>query len=142
MDFRVNIRSDVPVYVQIKNLIQFAITSGDLAPSDQLPTIKEMSEQIGINVNTVAKAYRDLEVMGFVSTRRGVGVFVSKDAPQKCRAKVYEQNLEKLYALAQEAKAAGIPKKFLNAILRESFAAGAEPYDDVPTNLLSIARKK
>ena len=142
MDFRVNIRSDVPAYVQIENLIQFAVSSGELAPHDQLPTIKQMSEQIGININTVAKAYRDLEIMGFVYTRRGMGVFVSKDAPRKCRTKVYGQNLKKLYALAQEAKAAGIPRKFLNEILRESFAVEAEPYDDVPTNLLSIARKK
>ena len=74
----VNIRSSVAVYVQIESLVQFAVASGQLKPGDQLPSMHELAEKVGVNQNTVAKSYRDLEVMGVIHTRRGMGVFINK----------------------------------------------------------------
>ena len=56
----VDIYSSVAVYVQIENQVQFAIASGKLKPGDRLPSVRELSERIDVNPNTVAKAYRDL----------------------------------------------------------------------------------
>ncbi len=70
----INIYSDVAVYEQIENHVQFAIASGRLKSGDQLPTVRALSEKLDINPNTVAKAYRDLEVMGLLYARRGMGV--------------------------------------------------------------------
>ena len=56
----IDIHSSVAVYVQIENHIQFAIASGKLKHSDQLPSVRELSERLEVNPNTVAKAYRDL----------------------------------------------------------------------------------
>ena len=74
----IDIHSSVAVYVQIENHVQFAISSGKLKPGDQLPSVRELSERLEVNPNTVAKAYRDLEVMGLLYTRRGMCVFVNK----------------------------------------------------------------
>ena len=60
----IDIHSSVAVYVQIENQVQFAIASGKLKAGDQLPSVRELSERLEVNPNTVAKAYRDLEVMG------------------------------------------------------------------------------
>src|SRR5690606_16150822 len=81
----IDINSDVAVFKQIKNLVQFAAASGRLSAGDSLPTVRELSERLGVNTNTVAKAYRDLEVLGLVYTRRGIGVFIEKGAESRCR---------------------------------------------------------
>ena len=73
----VNVHSSVAIYAQIENQIRFAIASGKLKANDQLPSIKELGERLGVNFNTVAKAYRDLEVMGLIYTRRGMGCYVT-----------------------------------------------------------------
>ena len=57
----VDMTSDVAVYIQIENLVQFAIASGGLKAGDRLPPTVKLAEKLGINFNTVAKAYRDLE---------------------------------------------------------------------------------
>ena len=72
----IDIMSRVAVYVQIEKHVQFDIASGRLKSGDQLPSVRDLSERLGINPNTVAKAYRDLEVMELLFTRRGMGVFV------------------------------------------------------------------
>ena len=76
----INIHSSVAVYVQIENAVLFAVASGRLKAGDQLPSVIEASKKLKVNFNTVAKAYRDLMVMGIVYTRRGMGVFINKDA--------------------------------------------------------------
>ena len=81
----VNIRSSVSVYEQIENHVKFAIASGKLKATDQLPSIKELGDRLGINFNTVAKAYRGLEVMGLFYTRRGRGCSLRKGVPKKVR---------------------------------------------------------
>ena len=75
---QIDIHSSVAVYQQIENHVRFAISAGRLKPSDQLPSVRELSERLKVNPNTVAKAYRDLEVMGLLYTRRGMGVYVQR----------------------------------------------------------------
>ena len=87
----VDIRSSVAVYIQIENHVQFAISSGKISAGDQLPAVRELSERLKVNVNTVAKAYRDLEVMGLLYTRRGMGVFINKNIEHKIEQKHTEQ---------------------------------------------------
>ncbi len=69
-----NIHSSIAVYVQIENQVRFAIASGKLKPVDQLPSVRELSERLEINPNTVAKSYGEPEVMGLLYTLRGMGV--------------------------------------------------------------------
>ena len=137
----IDIHSSVAVYVQIENHIQFAIASGRLKPMDQLPSVRELSDRLKVNPNTVAKAYRDLEVMGYLYTRRGMGVFINKDVTEKCRSEVRERIFERVHQVASEAKASGMPKKDLMEILDESLNLDSTPYGETPPELLALARK-
>ncbi|MBD3278088.1 MAG: GntR family transcriptional regulator [Candidatus Aegiribacteria sp.] len=75
--FRIDPRSAVPVYQQLVRQILRLIVSGDLADGDKLPSIRQLASEVKLNPNTVAKAYRHLENRGFVTSRKGMGVYVS-----------------------------------------------------------------
>lgn len=72
---RVNLESEVPIYVQVKNQIRYMIDRGKLPSGMQLPTVRDMALQLGINANTVSRIYADLEREGYLARRRGVGTF-------------------------------------------------------------------
>jgi len=139
---KINIHSSVSVYEQIENQVKFAIASGELKEGDQLPSIKELGDRLGINFNTVAKAYRDLEVMGFIYTRRGMGCFIEKGIKEQCRKDCHDRVIRRLHEVVQEAKAAGIPKKFLSEVISNSISSDGELYGDTPKGVLALLKKK
>lgn len=75
--YNIDSRSAVPVYEQLKRQIIIHIVSGKLDDGNKLPSIRELASTILINPNTVAKTYRQLEADGFVTSRKGLGVFIS-----------------------------------------------------------------
>ena len=79
--FHLDDASGVPVYLQIKEQVLHAISRGQLAPGDQLPTVREVAVQLEINPNTVNRAYADLEREGVLTSRRGRGTFIT-DRPK------------------------------------------------------------
>lgn len=140
MNYSVNIHSSVAVYMQIENHIRFAIAAGSLKAGDRLPTVRHMTETLGVNPNTITKAYRDLEVMGLVYGRRGAGVFVHKGVQAKCRATCFEELARRLHEVAQEAKAAAWSKGDLAKVVSASYAAKGGPYEEVPKKVLALAK--
>jgi GntR family transcriptional regulator len=80
MLFRTNPSSGVPIYLQLMEQVKHAIETGALRPGDQLPGIRPLAEELVINPNTVAKAYRELEHEGVIELRHGAGAFVSGQA--------------------------------------------------------------
>jgi GntR family transcriptional regulator len=77
MLFRPNPASGVPIYLQLMEQVKHAIETGALRPGEQLPGIRPLAEDLVINPNTVAKAYRELEHEGIIELRHGAGAFVS-----------------------------------------------------------------
>src|SRR4051812_11101191 len=77
MLFRTNPSSGVPIYLQLMEQVKHAVETGALRAGDQLPGIRPLAEELVINPNTVAKAYRELEHDGVVELRQGAGAFVS-----------------------------------------------------------------
>jgi GntR family transcriptional regulator len=77
MLFRTNPSSGVPIYLQLMEQVKHAIETGALRPGDQLPGIRPLAEELVMNPNTVAKAYRELEHEGVIELRHGAGAFVS-----------------------------------------------------------------
>lgn len=138
----VDIYSTIAVYVQIENHIQFAIASGRLKPGDRVPVVREAAKRLGVNPNTVTKAYRDLQVMGLLSTRRGMGAFVTKGAESRCVEKCRKEVVGRLFEGASEAKAAGIPLTELRKFVQKAYASDTGPYGPVPKELLDLATKK
>jgi len=70
----------VPIYLQLVEQVKHAIETGALRAGDQLPSIRPLAEELVINANTVAKAYRELEREGVVELRQGAGAFVANTA--------------------------------------------------------------
>ena len=136
----IDINSSVAVYVQIENHVQFAIASGRLKPGDQLPSVRELSERLNVNPNTVAKAYRDLEVMGLLYTRRGMGVFVNKGIEGKCREECRKRIIGRLHEVVAEAKAAGMTSREIVDVTERSFQSEAGPYSSAPNSLTAMAK--
>jgi GntR family transcriptional regulator len=81
MLFRSNPSSGAPVYVQLIEQVKHAIDVGALRAGDQLPGIRRVAEDLVINPNTVARAYRDLEQAGVIELRQGAGAFVASGGP-------------------------------------------------------------
>jgi GntR family transcriptional regulator len=77
MRFRTNPSSGVPIYLQLMEQVKHAVETGALQPGDQLPGIRPLAEELVMNPNTVAKAYRELEHEGVIELRHGAGAFVS-----------------------------------------------------------------
>jgi DNA-binding transcriptional regulator YhcF (GntR family) len=83
MLFRTNPSSGVPIYLQLMEQVKHGIETGALRPGEQLPGIRPLAEELVINPNTVAKAYRELEHEGVIELRHGAGAFVSAAARGK-----------------------------------------------------------
>jgi GntR family transcriptional regulator len=104
MLFRSNPATGVPVYLQLIEQVKHAIDVGALRPGDQLPAIRRVAEDLVINPNTVAKAYRELEHEGVLELRQGSGAFVSENgragrvARVKTAQPVLQAALERLTA--------------------------------------------
>ena len=81
MLFRPNPASGVPIYLQLMEQVKHGIETGALRPGEQLPGIRPLAEELVVNPNTIAKAYRELEHEGVIELRQGAGAFVSASAP-------------------------------------------------------------
>jgi GntR family transcriptional regulator len=93
----------VPIYLQIVNQVKYLVASGRLAPGEELPPIRVLAEQLLINPNTVARAYRELEVAGIVTKRRTAGTYVSETGSPLARRERAKILVERIDALLAEA---------------------------------------
>jgi GntR family transcriptional regulator len=75
--FRLDLRSGVPVYRQLIDQVLAGRASGALSPGEQLPTVRQVAVDLSINPNTVARAYREMEIRGVLDTQQGTGTFIS-----------------------------------------------------------------
>jgi GntR family transcriptional regulator len=123
IEFHLNRSSGVATYLQLVHQVKQALRLGLLRPGDQLPTAKEVVAQLGINPNTVLKAYRDLEREGLVAPRPGQGTFVQQSLVSPSLAGTDRLQRE-LAAWVQDARAAGLTGEDMAALfdraLRES----------------------
>ena len=76
--FQVDDNSDIPIWIQIRKRLVYLIRSGKLDENERLPSVRELSVQLGVNYNTINKVYQDLERDGFIFTRRGKGSYVAE----------------------------------------------------------------
>ena len=76
IDFKLDPKSGVPFYRQIIDQIRYGVASGDLKVGEQLPTVRALAVQLKVNLNTVSKAYRELEIQSVLETQQGTGTFI------------------------------------------------------------------
>lgn len=79
-DFKIDPANGIPIYVQLKQAIQYAVATGKYAPGSRLPTVRQLAVALKINPNTVSRVYSELERDGILATRQGRGTFV-RDSP-------------------------------------------------------------
>ena len=76
--FELDPRAGTPFYRQIIDQIKFGIASGQLKIGEQLPTVRSLAVELKVNLNTVAKAYKELEIQNILETQQGTGTFISE----------------------------------------------------------------
>lgn len=120
--FSIDIRSREPIYEQlVKNIINL-ITKGVLMPDDPLPSVRALARDLGINPNTVQKAYHELEVKGMIYHAAGRGSFVAQS--RTIADAVLLQRTEALKEAIAAAYKAGISKESILKIVTEIYGEG------------------
>lgn len=76
-EFKINEKSVVPIWIQIRKRLVYLISSGKFERGERLPSVRELSVGLGVNYNTVNKVYQDLERDGYIYSQRGRGTYVS-----------------------------------------------------------------
>ena len=78
IDFKLDPKTGTPFYRQIIDQIKFGIAAGNLKTGEQLPTVRALAVELKVNLNTVAKAYRELEIQKILETQQGTGTSVTR----------------------------------------------------------------
>lgn len=110
-------RSGVPIYVQIVEQVRHAVGVGGLRPGERLPTVRRLAGDLAIAPNTIVKAYNELQRMGLVESRPGVGTVVAAGVEEVAREQQVEEVFGRLRALVRDAAALGISEDELWASL-------------------------
>jgi GntR family transcriptional regulator len=98
MDIRLSRGGGTPAYLQIVDQIKHHMATGRLQPGQQLPTIRQLAVDLGVNRNTVARAYKELAREGVISTRQGRGTFVSERPNQLLLARMRREKLGVIFS--------------------------------------------
>ena len=121
---QIDFRLGLPIYIQIVNQVQAQIAGGILKPGDQLPTVRALAEELRVNFNTVARAYRILDEARIISTQQGRGTYITEIPPPNVTEKLRK---EALAALTQryisEAVRLDFSKDEIGDIVKEQLKA-------------------
>lgn len=119
--WQVEYNSGIPVYRQIINQASAAVAAGAFKAGDQLPTIRALSDRLNVNPNTVAKAYRELELKGVIVSERGSGSFIQVQPPGPTpRAREKKEKLKNLYQrLLADVASSGLTESELLSFIKE-----------------------
>jgi GntR family transcriptional regulator len=113
----------VPIYLQIINQVKHLVAAGRLAPGEELPPIRVLAERLLVNPNTVARAYRELELAGVVTKRRTTGTYVSETGVSLAPAERLQLLMPRVDALVAEARQLDITLDELVGLLRQRYEA-------------------
>src|SRR5512135_3518530 len=116
--------SGLPIYSQIVEQIRSQLANGILKPGDQLPTVRALAEDLRINFNTVARAYRMLDEARIISTQQGRGTYITEIPPPRVTEKLRRESLEALtQRYISEAVRLGFSKDEISAMAKGQLQA-------------------
>ncbi len=119
MIIRINELSDVPIYMQIRNQIVMGISSGELEGGEQLPTVRALAMEMGINTMTVSKAYQLLKTEGYIMTDRKNGARIRTSIKQQ--GIISDGNKTELKRIVSECRLSGVSKADLLNLIDEFY---------------------
>lgn len=105
MQIHINTSDGVPIYLQVVQQIRYLVSAGRLSPGDELPPIRVLAEKLVVNPNTIARAYRELELAGLVEKRRTAGTYISAEGSRLAkreRTKILVSRIDQLLSEADQ----------------------------------------
>ena len=126
----VNPRSGVPLYVQLVEQIKRAIQVGILRPGEFLPPVRRLAAELHIALNTIVKAYAELESLGIIETRGGAGTVICVGVEDVLRPEATDQLRARLRTLAHDAVALEVSEGDLRAWIEAELRRIYQPRDD------------
>jgi GntR family transcriptional regulator len=122
VNLRINFSSGVPIYLQLIEQIKHAVDTGAIRAGEQLPTIRKIAEELAMNPNTVARAYRDLEREGVVEVWHGSGVFVAEAKMSYARAATIRKASEVLRQAVERGRTLGLSEPELRRVFESELS--------------------
>ena len=127
---QIDFRSGLPIYTQIVNQVQSQIASGIIKPGDQLPTVRALAEELRVNFNTVARAYRILDEARIISTQQGRGTYITEKPPPNVTEKLRKETLEALtQRYISEAMRLEFSKSEIRQMVSDQLKAWSESHE-------------
>ncbi len=126
MFIQIDPHSGVPIYMQVMGQIRYSVATGASAPGSQIPSVRALAEQLGVNPMTIMKAYTELEREGLLQTLRGQGTFVAKGGAKpgkRERKALLEPHLERFLSGAAQL---GLDKKEMEELFRHTLQSFME----------------
>jgi GntR family transcriptional regulator len=117
----IDLHSGVPIYVQIAAQVRRAIEAGSLRSRERLPTVRRLARELSVAPNTIVKAYSELQRVGLVESRPGVGTVVAEGVEEVARERRVEEIFERSRVLVRDAVALSISEDDLWASLDSEF---------------------
>lgn len=125
--FHLDTSSGVPFYRQIIDQVLLAVGDGRLKPGTQLPTVRALAVDLAINLNTVARAYREMEIRGIVETQQGTGTFIARRRVERASREKKKALQELVDRFVAAATASGVTiAELADALLERAEKVEAE----------------
>jgi len=122
MHFLIDAHNGIAIYDQIARQMKFAVARGVLRSGEMVPSVRELSKQLAVNPNTVARAYRVLQEDGVFSALRGTGLEITSEAKAICQSERESLIRERLESVLHEARQSGLSataiKQHVNDLLQ------------------------
>jgi GntR family transcriptional regulator len=126
LQIRIQANEGAPIYLQIVNAVKFLVASGRLSPGDELPAIRTLAEKLVVNPNTVARAYRELQVAGVLENRRTAGTYVAERSPKLSETERKRILSHRIDGLLVEARQLDVPTHAVIELIQERDAKLSE----------------
>ncbi len=115
----INPHTGIPIYLQIMEQIKHALIVGSLRGGDQLPTVRQLATELTIAPNTIVRAYNELQRMGIVESKAGVGTVIANNFVNKIKEEQMSALLQRLHSLIVDAAGIGISESDLRKNFEE-----------------------
>lgn len=130
LTLHLDFHSGLPIYTQIVEQVRSQLANGILKPGDQLPTVRALAEELRINFNTVARAYRMLDEARIISTQQGRGTYITEIPPPEMAEQLRGESLAALTErFISEAIRLGFSEREISRMVRDKLKSGKEAED-------------
>ena len=129
LTLHLDFHSGLPIYTQIVNQIQSQLVNKILKPGDQLPTVRALAQELRVNFNTVARAYRILDEARIISTQQGRGTYITEVPPPEVSEKLRHESLTALtQRFIAEAFRLGFSEREVSQMVRDNLKLSKEAH--------------